>query len=63
MRLRESGALIYCDLEYVTRVTNAENCKLNPESPHLRLLSCFSNVAREGKSLLLEDFALFTNDL
>lgn len=47
----------------MTCVTNAENCKLNPESPRLRLLSCFSNVAREGKSLLLEDFAIFTNDL
>lgn len=45
------AALICYDLHFypaASRLANVENCKLNPESPNLRLVSCFSNVHIKG---------------
>lgn len=62
------AALICYDLHFypaASRLANVENCKLNPESPNLRLVSCFSNVHIKGakKKMQNKDFQMGKNRL
>lgn len=47
----------------VSRFINVENCKLNPESPNLRFVSCFSNVNIKGPNSVYQELSNEENKL